>query len=151
MATAEHVTRKIYFFKIARTHEVVGVLEGAIAKIASLPFNEQGRYQVSSNEDVLLALFVDSGTFPLRLQFACIRRDNLPVVEKGGDLSPLKLDDDAGLMDCCHVVIFDDGIVAAEFNQEGPRLRRLGQYLMFKGGLPSPPRFNPLFQTDVLR
>ena len=152
MASLSKVNRKVYFFRLADHAEFIDHLEGAIAHVGSLPFNDQGRYQATSDEETILALFVESASFPIKIQFARIRRDNLPLVEQEGDITPLTLAKNAGLMDWSHIVIFNDGIVAAEFNQDAPRIRRLGQYLMFKGGgsLPSAPRFAPLYQRNVL-
>lgn len=152
MALLELIQRKVYFFRLADFAEFVPKMEAAIKVVDGLPWNDQGRYQPQASGDTVLALFVTSPSFPLKLQFARIRRDNLPVVERAGDLTPLELSDEEGLMDSCHLVIFPDGIVAAEFNHDGPRIRRLGPYLAFKSGntLPSAPRFLPLFQKDVL-
>jgi len=142
MALLAKVSRKVYFFRLADHAEFIGKLESAVAHIATLPFNDQGRYQATSGEDTVLAVFVSSAEYPIKIQFARIRRDNLPLVEREGSITPLTLEANAGLMDWSHIAIFPDGIVAAEFNQDAPRLRRLGQYLMFKGGveLPSAPR-----------
>jgi hypothetical protein len=142
----------VYFFRVAEGGEFMPRMESAAAHIGQLPFDDQGRYQSTSNDGTVLVLFVDQASYPIRLQFARIRRDNLPVVEKAGDVTPLELDDEAGLMDSSHLVIFPDGVVAAEFNQDAPRIRRLGSYLFFKAraNLRSAPRFLPLFQRDVL-
>lgn len=152
MALLGKVSRKVYFFRLADHAEFVGKLEAVVANIDALPFNDQGRYQATSGDDTVLAVFVSSAVYPIKIQFARIRRDNLPLVEREGAITPLTLEANAGLMDWSHIVIFNDGIVAAEFNQDAPRLRRLGQYLMFKGGsnLPSAPRFMPLFQRNVI-
>ena len=152
MALLAKVSRKVYFFRLADHAEFIGKLESAVAHISTLPFNDQGRYQATSGEDTVLAVFVSSAEYPIKIQFARIRRDNLPLVEREGSITPLTLEANAGLMDWSHIAIFPDGIVAAEFNQDAPRLRRLGQYLMFKGGveLPSAPRFMPLFQRNVM-
>lgn len=152
MAALAKVSRKVFFFRLADHAEFIGKLEKAIAAIDKLPFNDQGRYQATAGDDTVLALFVTSPSFPIKVQFARIRRDNLPLVEREGDITHLPLADNAGLIDWSHIVIFEDGIVAAEFNQDAPRIRRLGQYLMFKSGgeLPSSPRFMPLFQRNVI-
>lgn len=152
MTLLSKVSRKVYFFRLADYAEFADKLESVVAHIADLPFNDQGRYQATSGDDTVLAVFVSSVTYPIKIQFARIRRDNLPLVEREGAITPLALEKNEGLMDWSHIVIFADGIVAAEFNQDAPRLRRLGQYLMFKGGsnLPSAPRFMPLFQRNVM-
>ena len=75
-----------------------------------------------------------------------------PMVEDGGEISPLKIAQSAGIIDWSHMVIFADGTVAAEFNRDAPRIARLGEYLAFKsrGILPSAPRFYPLYQRNIL-
>lgn len=146
------VSRKVYFFRVGDQADILPKLQDTFAHIGSLPFNDQGRYQSSGADDTVLAIFVTQPTFPIQIQFARIRRDNLPLVERAGDITPLSLDEDAGLMDWSHIVIFEDGIVAAEFVQDAPRIRRLGQYLFFKatGMLETSPKFLPLFQRNVL-
>jgi hypothetical protein len=63
----------------------------------------------------------------------------------------LELDEEAGLIDVCHIIIFADGHVAAEFNHDGPRIKKLGDYLYLKGkGLLHSPRFLPLFERDIV-
>jgi hypothetical protein len=50
------------------------------------------------------------------------------------------------------LILFEDGIIAAEFNIDAPRISRLGEYLYFKGRsiLPNSPKFKPLFQRKIL-
>jgi hypothetical protein len=50
-----------------------------------------------------------------------------------------------------HLIIFENGYVAAEFNFEAPRINRLGPYLFSKRNeLKTKPVFLPLFQQDIL-
>jgi hypothetical protein len=75
----------------------------------------------------------------------------LPDIEREGQLKTLELQEDEGLIDVCHVVIFADGHAAAEFNHDGPRISKLGPYLYDKGqGLPAAPKFLPLFERDIV-
>lgn len=148
----QEVRRKVYFFRLAEHAEFQPKLEEAVAYIEDLPFNDQGRYLVTASDDVVLALFVTSATYPIKIQFGKIRRSALPMVEDGGDVSPLKIAQSAGILDWSHMVIFEDGTVAAEFNRDAPRIARLGEYLAFKsrGILPNAPRFHPLYQRDII-
>lgn len=148
----QEIRRKVYFFRLAEYAEFHPKLEDAIAFIDGLPFDDQGRYLVTSSDDVILALFVTSATYPIKIQFGKIRRSALPMVEDGGDVSPLKIAQSAGILDWSHMVIFNDGTVAAEFNRDAPRIAKLGEYLAFKsrGILPSAPRFHPLYQRNIL-
>ena len=144
----QELRRKVYFFRLAEYAEFQPKLEEAVAYIDGLPFNDQGRYLVTASDDVVLALFVTSASYPIKIQFGKIRRSALPMVEDGGEVSPLKIAQSAGILDWSHMVIFEDGTVAAEFNRDAPRIARLGEYLAFKsrGLLPSAPRFHPLYQ-----
>ena len=148
----QELQRKVYFFRLAEYTEFHGKLEEAVAAIDMLPFNDQGRYLTTTTDDVLLALFVTTKKYPIKLQFGRIRRSALPMVEDAGEVSPLKISQSAGIIDWSHIVIFDDGTVAAEFNRDAPRLARLGEYMSFKsqGVLPAPPKFYPLFQRAIL-
>lgn len=152
MPSAATVNRKVYFFRISEKEKYVPQLEKAIEKIDALPFDTQGRYLPVQGEDTVLALFVTQAKFPIKIQFARIRRDNLPLIENKGSVSGLKIEKDAGIMDWGHIMMFSDGIVAAEFNQDAPRIRRLGQYIMFKssGIIKESPKFLPLFQRNVI-
>lgn len=74
----------------------------------------------------------------------------MPDVEQQGKLTTLELQEDAGLIDICHVMIFADDFVAAEWNHEGPKLASLGLYLYEKGRLNAAPRFLPLLERDIV-
>ena len=146
------VARKVYFFRIAHFAEIAGVLEEAVSHVDGLPFNDQGRYLPTASDDTVHSVFVDSSTYPIRLQLARIRRSDLPLVEEGGRISALKLSRQAGIMDWCHIVIHSDGYAVAEFNRDAPRIAALGEYLLFKsaGRIKTAIRFLPLFQKSVL-
>ncbi|MEM7779478.1 MAG: hypothetical protein AAF697_03690 [Pseudomonadota bacterium] len=120
--------------------------------VGALPFNDQGRYQPTSTDDTVHSVFVDSPSYPIRLQLARIRRSDLPLVEEAGSVSALDISQKAGIMDWCHIVITDDGYAVAEFNRDAPRIAALGEYLLFKSGgiIPSALRFLPLFQRSVI-
>lgn len=145
-----HVTRTVHFFKLLHADEVLHLLPKALEAIAKLPWEEQGRYMPDATDQTFLSLMPHSLEFPLRMEFGRTRRDNLPDIERRGVKKTLNIAEDAGLIDVCHVVIFADGFVAAEFNRDGPRIGKLGEYLMFKGRLQTAPRFQKLYQRDVL-
>ena len=65
-------------------------------------------------------------------------------------MQTLELKEDAGLIDICHVIIFDDGFVAAEWNPDGPKLAALGAYIFEKGKLNTAPRFLSLLERDIV-
>lgn len=148
----KQVSRKVYFFRIAHFSEIKNVLEDALRHVEDLPFNDQGRYLPTTTDDTVHSVFVDSSSYPLRLQLARIRRSDLPLVEESGKISALKLSREAGIMDWCHIVIQADGYAVAEFNRDAPRIAALGEYLLFKtaGRIKTAVRFLPLFQKSVL-
>jgi hypothetical protein len=152
LARVNYVNRKVYFFRISTHDDHLSKIEAAISHIVDLPFNEQGRYQAQNDGVNFLVLFAESTTFPIKLQFGKIRRDNLPVVEQAGNITPLKIPASAGLLDWSHIAIYPDGYVVAEFHNDAPRIRRLGQYLYFKsnGALGQSIKFLPLYQRNVL-
>ena len=151
MAEEVTVSRKVYFFRLEHFHEFKDAIPLCLEEISQLPFHMQGRYQQDSSENVLLSVYPDRVEYPLRLRFGRTRRDMLPEVERAGTLSTLALEEDAGLIDVCHIMIFPDGHVASEFNKDGPRIRKLGDYLYLKGrNIARSPRFLPLFERDIV-
>ena len=80
------IPRKVYFFRVAEQDVFLKLLPAVFSLIDGLEWNEQGRYQpvgnASSNgaDRSVLATFVQSYDFPIRLQFARIRRNNLPKI-----------------------------------------------------------------------
>ena len=149
---ARSVSRKVYFFELADKNEFLPSMEACVSEVAALPFNDQGRYLPTTDEDNVLVLFVSSTSYPIKLQFGRIRRADLPLIENAGQISPLKIAQGAGILDWSHLILFRDGILAAEFNRDAPRISRLGEYLYFKGNstLPNSPRFKPLFQRSIM-
>jgi hypothetical protein len=143
------VDRKIYFFRIEHFADLKDNIKGALERIENLPFNDQGRYLIEPR-GVRLCVFPDNLEYPLQLRFGKTRRDQLPVVERAGRLEALEIDENAGLCDLGHLIIFEDGHVAAEWNPDGPKLKRLTTYLSDKGGLMSHIKFRNLFERDIV-
>lgn len=141
--------RKIYFFRIEHFENLKDAIRGALERIENLPFNDEGRYMLEPNKGRLCA-FPDSLVYPLKLRFGRTRRDQLPDVENKGKLKALEIAEDAGLIDLGHLMIFDDGHVAAEWNPDGPKLQRLTAYLCDKGGLMNHVKFRNLFERDIV-
>jgi hypothetical protein len=151
MSDESTAARKIYFFRIEHFSEYRSLLPGAFEKIENLPFSDQGRYMViDAKTGARLCVFPDSLDYPIRLRFGRTRRNHLPEVEKSGKLEALDLDEEAGLIDLGHLIIFDDGHVAAEWNPEGPKLQRLSQYLIAKGDINGSIKFRNLFERDIV-
>ncbi|MCT2399840.1 hypothetical protein [Novosphingobium mangrovi (ex Huang et al. 2023)] len=124
-------------------------LPDALRRIEGLSFDDKGRYKLDAT-GVRYSVYPDSVAYPLRLRFGKIRRDTLPQIERAGKLNTLELDEDAGIIDLSHVVIFEDGFVAAEWNPDGPKLATLGNYIFEKGKINSPPRFLNLLERDIV-
>lgn len=151
MAEQENtIFRKVYFFKLEHFADIRESLPAAIQRIERLPFDDDGRYRLDLTSRNRLCAFPDSLDYPFKIRFGKTRRDALPEIEHQGELKTLELQEDAGLIDICHVVIFDDGFVAAEWNHEGPKLAQLGSYLFEKGRLNSAPKFLPLLERDIV-
>lgn len=145
-----NIFRRVYFFRVEHFDEVRESLPLALARVSELEFEDSGRYKFDPSSNLRLSAYPDTATYPLKLRFGRIRRDALPQVERAGDLSTLELQEDAGLIDLSHVVIFDNGYVAAEWNPEGPKLAALGAYLFEKGRLNTVPRFLSLVERDIV-
>jgi len=144
------LVRKIYFFRIEFFGDLKEALPGALKRIENLPFNDAGRYLLEPASQARLCVWPDSLEYPLRLRFGKIRRDLLPDVENAGQLDELPLQEDAGLIDLGHLIIFEDGHVAGEWNPEGPKIGRLTPYLLQKGAMASAPKFRNLFERDIV-
>lgn len=144
------ITRKVYFFRIAHFDQVREGLPAACRRISGLDFDDNGRYRADGASTYRYSLYPDTLEFPIKLRFGKIRRDGLPQIEQVGKLETLALDEDAGLVDISHVVIFEDGLVAAEWNSDGPKLSQMTPYFLEKGRLNDPPKFLPLLERDIV-
>jgi len=144
------LVRKVYFFRIEHFQELMPSLLGALQRIENLPFNDTGRYLLETPSQSRLCVWPDTLEFPVKLRFGRIRRDLLPDVENAGQLDDLPLQEDAGLIDLGHLMIFEDGHVAGEWNPDGPKIARLTAYLLEKGGMTPPPKFRNLFERDIV-
>lgn len=144
------ILRKVYFFKVEHFAEIKESLPGAIGRIKALPFNDEGRYRLDPMSQMRLCAFPDSDIYPLKIRFGKTRRDALPQIEHEGSLKTLELQENAGLIDISHVMVFEDGFVAAEWNHEGPKLAQLSPYFFEKGKLNNPPKFLTLMERDIV-
>ena len=151
MADEGQVARKVFFYRIEHFSDVKALLPETASRIGRLEFHDQGRYQQDLSENVLLSVYPDTVSYPIKLRFGRTRRDMLPDVEKDGVLGTLSLEENAGLIDVGHIVIFDDGHVAVESNRDAPKINKLGDYLFLKGqNLPTSPKFLALFERDIV-
>lgn len=150
MTGDDDLLRKIYFYRIAHWSDIKPYLSRDLQRIENLPWENDGRY-LADGEGSRLALWPERFEFPIRLKFGKTRMGNLPLKELSGRLEQLDLAAEQGLVELCHVVIYDDGHAAAEFNFSGPRIRRLSDYLFAKRNeLKEQVIFRNLFQRDVI-
>ena len=149
------ISRKIHFYRAL----LAGLDEDgsptpfdpatALHHIDQLDFSPEGRYLDIG--DTTLCCWVRRADPPQKFRFGHIRRTGLPLVEiRGGRLDDLEIPDDSGLVEVIHVVVFENGIIGADFNFYGPRVGRLGQYLNTTCGLCDPVAFEPLVRPDVV-
>jgi len=123
-----------------------------LAHIDKLPFTDHklgGRYF----EDV------DGNVFccwpekdPNKARFAVIRRDAFPQVEELGNVSPLSVPANAGLVEIIHVRFFPKNIIGFDANFYGPRLPRFARYInQVADGVGPKVNFDPLLRRDAVK
>jgi|SRR5580704_7236144 hypothetical protein len=147
------VTRKIHFYRAEAGLEASGrpiafPTSAVLRHLQSMPFSARGRYLEMSDGNALCC-WVDRHHPPQRLRLGVVRRNDLPEVETTGDITPLNISPNAGLVEVIHVVFFGNQIVGADFNFYGPRMSRLGFYLAQKANDFPHVQFNPLLRQDA--
>ncbi len=134
------VERTIYFYKLAagNGHPEIKYedLIKATEEINNLQWDADGRYMEIADGDSICA-WCDQMRPQIRLKLGVKRKNALPDIEDRGNLTPLDLDDNAGLSEATHIVIFPNGIIGVEFNFYGPRVQRLKNYFEMKTGIES--------------
>lgn len=149
------VERNIYFFRSDIGSDEEGMpfeyqYQPTLRHLNDLTdFSDTGRYLKDEDDNVHCAWVDDAGTLA-KVRFALIRRNGLPMLERGGTLNDLNIPQDAGLAETIHVVFFPDNIVGCDFNFYGPRMSRLAEYLTVKSqGLSNGLRFEPLVRNNM--
>lgn len=148
------VERRIYFFRwrvTASDEEQAHEFEPHVAArlIEDLDFGNRDRYlEIDEGND--LCVWTWPGAVRPRVCLGVVRRSGLPQIEEDGDVLPLPITPEQGLVEQTHVVFLPNNIVGAEFNFYGPRLSRLAWYLeeKFPDDLP-PVTFDLLLREDV--
>ena len=149
------VQRKIHFFSASTGIDDAGNLVHVdltpiLKRVDSLPFN-QSRYEIDADNNALCILFPYKNTYDA-IQFCRIRRSGLPLLERHGNLSELRIDPDTGLLEPVHIVFFPKNIVGIEYNHYGPRLSRLGRHLhRITDGEVRNLTFHPQLREDALK
>lgn len=89
-----------------------------------------GRYLDMGDGNVSFAI-PKSFDYPQKLIYVLSRRNNLPELERNGNMSPLPIPIDSGLGEKIQVMFFGR-YAAADFNFYGPRATGLGAYFALK-------------------
>ena len=138
---SNELQRKILFFRID-----IGVDDGGVpltynpvptlSAIEALPFvnGDDSRYQLQDDGSALCLINYTNQNRP-RVQFCRVRRTGLPQLETAGHVTDLNIEPETGLLEAAHLMFFPGNIVGAEYNHFGPRISRLGTYLLQKSGL----------------
>ena len=78
----------------------------------------------------MIALFdAPPSIFGVSMALGRTQRTALPQVETAGSMTPLPLDDTAGLAELSHIVAYDHNILGVKYNHNAPRIARLPTYL----------------------
>jgi hypothetical protein len=147
------VKRNIHFFRAdageGDDQSPVPVdVASSLTALNALPFGE--RYH-SSNEAEVLCGWVDQVSGPSRVRLAKIRRDDLPLSESDGELTPLPIGETSGLYEPIHATFFPNNIVGVVYNFYGPRVGWLPVYLRAVAPNADCPQFTlrPLLKQDT--
>lgn len=151
-----HVTRRIYFYRINAGRNLAGEpipydLQRALEVIRGLDFKTDAGYMRDEGGFEICG-FVDEQTSLQKVRFCKIIRDDLPQIERQGNLADLELAEKEGLAHCVHVVFFPDNIVGLEYNYNGPTVTRISEFLFEKTKhmCPKMPVFEHLVDPDTI-
>ena len=130
------IVRKIYFYQVD-----VGVDESGtrisfdateiLNFIATLSWTADigSRYLDDGNGNVIALFDAPPSQFGISMALGRTQRTALPQVETAGSMTPLSLDDTAGLAELSHIVAYDQNILGVEYNHSAPKITRLPTYL----------------------
>ncbi len=140
--------RKVYFYRVRPLAD--GGPEWKRAEVCNAIRALTGPDVYFDDGDQVNRAEVISTVAPHKIRFSKVRRDDLPGVDDGaGDSADLDLDDEAGLIEAIHLVLFKNGIIGAEFFYYGPRVSRFERYLNQKLDL-GPFEVCELIRNDVI-
>jgi hypothetical protein len=132
---ANVAARQIYFHRAqarlrSNADDFVWDRDAVAAAIAELVGTEEFYLDEGEPaEEQHLCAVVDRAQAPHRVRFYRVRRRNLPETEAGGVFQALELGERDGLAESIHLVLFDDGVIGAEYNHYGPRTSTFGTFL----------------------
>jgi hypothetical protein len=97
--------------------------------------------------------WVYSTQMPCKVTLGTIRRTDLPQLETQGEVTPLEIPENSGLVEQTHIVFLNENTVGCDINYYGPRISRLPYYLAEKavGIAPEVLNFNPILRRDVYK
>lgn len=138
--------RKIVFYRLLDQETEKPLDRKAIcAGISAL----QGEDSYFEDDGMITRAAVHDAKLPAKIQFYKVRRDDLPGKDDGqGAHEDLDLDEDEGLAEAIHLMMFPNGIIAAEVFGYGPRATRFPAYL--KGKLDLPSTMRAIIRGDVV-
>jgi hypothetical protein len=151
---ADQIERRVYFFRACLRGLDPGGLPyvfdpSGFMRILRLVEQSKNRY-LEAEEGHVLSVWPMEPDVPELLTFGNIQRDALPQIDEGGIWRFLQLPQDAGVLHLSHIVLFPDGVVAAETHQHGPRLSQLSQFVAAKVQGYPPISFDPLINRSVV-
>lgn len=161
MAQRNTVERKISFYRIYTGNNSNGKpynfnVKPILSQLNELPLDNfhdvKGLYETDEEGDSICAFpQLDIEDYP-SLRFCRIRRSSFPLIENAGNIRDLVINPEEGLLEPIHVVFFPHNIVGVEYNHFGPRISRLGDYLLSKTTIDYPTvRFEALIRDDVIQ
>jgi hypothetical protein len=138
--------RKIFFYRLLDAESRDPLDRDAVCReIAGL----EGEDCYFDDDEMITRAVVHDSKLPACIQFYKVRRDNLPGVDDGqGAHEDLDLDEDEGLAEAIHLILFPNGVVGAESFGHGPRATRFPLYL--KGKLDMPCTMTTIVRHDAV-
>ncbi len=120
--------------------------------IDKLPFDEKGKYLYLRDGNWRLMHIRDiDKKLPLKIIIGNTRRKDLPLLEKEGIPSKLLIDDNEGLYEPTHAIIFPNNVVGVESNFYGPKATSLPAYIKKKAfRIVHEVELIPLMRSDFL-
>jgi len=146
------VRRKIHFFTFEPDKDDESFSRRALRKeLAKLKFTDRSVYLDDEINNERLAFWDQSRSNDIvRIAFAKLKLTDYPEEEFHGETEPLELKPGRTLCFKTHIVFFDASVVAAEYNDAGPRAERFAYYL--RKMCPDLPkgRFIRIYEEDAL-
>ncbi|MBI5297685.1 MAG: hypothetical protein HY869_19570 [Chloroflexi bacterium] len=148
------IEREIHFYRVDTGFDPSGSPKSfnpvpVLKHIEKLKFKDGNNYWNDDGKTV--ACWVYGTDMPCKIALGNIRRNDFPLIENQGELTPLEIPEKAGLTEQTHIMFFEDNIVGCDINFYGPRITKLSYYLAEKavGVAPEILNFNPILRKDI--